>query len=137
VLSSWYRNSNRVKVDNSPSPRKYYRYGTNLIGYTHGNDERTDSLPLIMATEQPKNWSETKFHEFHTGHLHKRKETKFIAGDTYNGVMVRILSSLCSADAWHHSKGFVGNIKAAEAYLWNYNTGYSGHFSSNVIEEGQ
>jgi len=132
VLKAYYSNNPRVEIQNSPNPRKYIRYGNSLIGYTHGCNEKPDGLPLIMATEMKQDWADTECHEWHIGHTHKMKETKHIAGDTYNGVSVRVLPSLASADAWHHSKGYVKNRRAAEAYLWEYDEGYSAHFSTNV-----
>lgn len=132
ILAAWYRHSDRVDIDVSPKLRKYMRYGVNLIGYTHGRDEKPADLPLIMAQECPEDWSQTWHREWHCGHRHKSKETRYTAGDSFNGVRVRILPSLCSADAWHHRSGYVGEIRAAEAYLWNPDAGYAGHLSSAV-----
>ena len=36
-------------------------------------------------------------------------------------------------DAWHSSRGYVGERRAAECYLWSKTTGYYGHYSSNVV----
>jgi hypothetical protein len=38
------------------------------------------------------------------------------------GVLVRIVPSLCPADAWHASMGYRGKL-AAEAYFWDENEG--------------
>lgn len=133
TLRAWFHGNDRVNVDAAPTLRKYHRYGVNLLGYTHGSEEKPADLPLIMAQECPKDWSETLFREWHIGHLHKMKETRYTAGDSYNGVRVRIIPALTAADAWHVSKGYVGGVRSAEAYLWNRETGYAGHFSANVV----
>jgi hypothetical protein len=112
--------------------RKYVEYGTNLIGFVHGDEIKAASLPLLMAQDNPVAWSRTRVREWHIGHFHARRETRFTAGDTIGGVSVRVLPSLCSADAWHAMKGYVGNSRAMEAYLWHHERGYTGHFSSNV-----
>jgi len=132
VLDAYYSNSKDIIIDNSPNPRKYMRYGNSLIGYTHGCNEKPDNLPLVMATERKEDWAETECHEWHIGHTHKMKETKYFNGNTFNGISVRVLPTLASADAWHHSKGYVKNKRAAEAYLWEYTNGYSAHFSTYV-----
>lgn len=134
-LDAWFRYCDDVTVDNGANLRKYYRYGKNLIGLTHGNEERHADLPLIMAQERASDWAETISREWHCGHMHKRKQTKYVAGDTHNGVSVRILPSLSGTDWWHHSRGYVGGMKAAEAYLHEFNTGYAGHFSYNLTEK--
>jgi hypothetical protein len=130
-LWCWYRNADRVNVDCRPKPRKYYRYGTTLIGLTHGNEENPKSLPMLMANEcRDKGWSETTHHEWHIGHLHKQKKTETISTDTTDGVVVRILGSLSAADAWHFRKGYVASRRVAEAYLYSFADGYTGHFNA-------
>lgn len=134
VLEAEFENDPRVEVKNGAKRRKYLRYGVTLLGWTHGNEEKQIDLPLIMAQECPKEWGETLHREWHIGHLHKMKETRFTAGDSFNGVRVRILPSLCAPDAWHYTRGFVKERRACEGYLWNHDSGYAGHFSSNVKE---
>lgn len=134
VLKAWYRHSDCVTIDNDPDPRKYILYGNNLIGYTHGKNEKMDKLPLIMANQRKEDWAATEHHEWHIGHWHKKGETKYNAGDTFGGVIVRTIPSLSAADAWHHETGWINTYRAAEAYLWEHGTGYAGHYSSNVID---
>lgn len=131
-LKGYFRLTDDVRVDDGAVMRKYFRYGTNLIGLTHGNNEKHDRLPLIMAEERRRDWAETTHHEWHLGHLHKRKETRYNAGDTHGGVVVRILPSLSGTDKWHHDMGYVGSVKACEAYLHHHDMGYAGHLSYNV-----
>ena len=133
VLEAVFAGDKGVKVDNSPNLRKYVRYGTTLLGLTHGSEEKVADLPLIMAREEPKAWGECSVHEWHIGHLHKSKETRYIAGDTFNGVGVRVITALTAADAWHHSKGYIKARRAAEAFLWSKTAGYAGHFASQPV----
>jgi DNA repair exonuclease SbcCD nuclease subunit len=133
VLDAWYRNTDRVEVDAGPDLRKYEPYGVNLIGFTHGSEEKHADLPLTMAQEKPAEWARALHKEWHLGHFHKRKQQNFTAGDTHGGVPVRILPSLSGTDAWHYMKGYVKGQRAAEAYLWSFDNGYAGHFSSNVL----
>lgn len=137
VLEAEFKDDPNVVVDNAPTLRKYLRWGSSLLGWTHGSDEKAADLPLIMATERPLDWAESIHREWHVGHLHKAKETRYTAGDSFNGVRVRILPSLCAPDAWHVQRGYVGERRAAECYLWQKDTGYWGHYSSNVPEEAQ
>lgn len=127
-LEAWYRNCDDVSVDTGPAPRKFIRYGVNLIGLTHGSEEPWRDLPTIMATEVPGQWAETEHREWHVGHQHKRKQTQWLSADTIGSVTVRMLPSLSRLDAWHYKKGYCSQ-KAAEAYLWSRNNGYVGHLS--------
>jgi hypothetical protein len=115
--------------------RKYVSYGINLLGFTHGNEEKHGDLPTLMAQEAAGLWREDQHREWHLGHYHKKKQLTHNPQDTQGGTRVQVLPSLSGTDAWHYRKGYVKTLRAAEAYLWNYTNGYSGHFSVNVREE--
>lgn len=118
-LEGWFFNNENVSVDNSANPRKYHLFGKNLIGLTHGNNEKVTDLPMIMAQENPREWAESVYREFHLGHLHHKKEIKYKSTDEYQGVIIRYMSSMSGTDSWHHRKGYIGAKKSAEAFLWD------------------
>lgn len=140
-LSAWFNNDTQVDVNNGASPRKYYPFGNVLLGFTHGSEEKEASLPMIMANdvESKPLWSKTKFHEWHLGHIHRKRNVKYTVLDksrTLNedlGVTVRYLSSLTGTEEWHHKKGFIGSSKAADAFVWNDKTGLVAHINSNLV----
>lgn len=132
TLEALFENNPNVTVNNSSKRRKYHKYGDVLLGFTHGSEEKEANLPLIMAQECPKLWGETKFREMHLGHLHHRKEIKYQSTKEYSGVVVRYMRSLAGTDEWHYGKGYVGNIKGSEAYLWNDEAGLIGSFEVNL-----
>jgi hypothetical protein len=132
VLGRIFEGDKFITIDDGPKQRKYRAYGPALIGFSHGDQGKRSDLPLIMATEAPDLWSAAKHRHWHTGHFHKKAKFSYTAGDTHNGVEVWILPSLSATDAWHYQKGFVGCVRAAEAYLWSKTEGYAGHFSVNA-----
>jgi len=119
ALEDWFHKTPEVNVLNGPKLRKYYRYGKNLIGFTHGDKEKTDRLPMIMANEEAEMWAETDYHEWHLGHNHRKQDIKFQPIKEVDGVRIRSIPSLSATDEWHYTKGFVGNLRSAEAYLWH------------------
>lgn len=133
-LQSWYRNVPDVTIDNRAVVRKYFRWGNVLLGFTHGDRHgpKEATLPLIMAQEEKEMWAKTTWREWHTGHLHKKGQTQYVAGDTYNGVYVRRIPSLCGTDAWHFEKGYVKGWKLAMALLWDKELGYAGELPSGI-----
>ena len=135
TLDAWFKDAQDVFVDNRPTLRKYVQFGKVLIGYTHGDKEKHADLPLIMAQEQKKAWASTLFKEIHTGHLHQRRATQFRNIGEHNGVVVRVLPSLSAAEDWHVSKGYIGNIRSAEAYIWDRECGLVGTAVYNVIPD--
>ena len=134
VLAAHFRNDAGVRVELSPKVRKYTLHGCNLIGFTHGDQEKHRDLPSIMAAEVPDLWAKATCREFHLGHYHKAKQTVHTTTDEFGGVRVRVLPSLSGTDAWHYRQGYVGTKRAAEAYLWDAKEGYIGHLSTNVRE---
>jgi hypothetical protein len=109
-----------VMVDNAPTMRKYHQFGKVMLLFTHGNRGKLADYPLLMATEQPKMFGETIHREAHTGDKHQLKVQE------HHGVRVRISPALCAADAWHAEHHFVGNARAAEAFIWHAEEGLIG-----------
>ena len=121
ALECWYHADPSVTVDNSPVLRKYYRYGNTVIGLTHSDKEKLKDLPMLGATERRQDWAECIFHEWHCGHRHGE------ACMEEKGVKVRTLASLSGSDFWHTAQGYVGNIKAAEGFLFHKDEGLHSH----------
>lgn len=117
VLAAWFRNTADVQVDNRPSQRKYVHHHRNLIGFTHGHNEKHFDLPLLLATEQPEGWAASRHREFHCGHFHSRKHKLFVPSYDRAGVLVRLLPSLCPPDAWHAAMGYRSRLSAEALYF--------------------
>lgn len=131
-LELFYENYPDVVINNHGALRKYYKYGQNLIGLTHGKYEKAAELPLLMANEAPDLWKDTYFREWHLGHIHTKKEYRHLSTNEYKGVVVRYLSSVSGTEEWHHKMGYVGNIKGATGFLWNKDNGLSVTIDSNI-----
>ena len=126
TVKAWFRNAEDVNVDHSPMLRKYYRHGRCLVGLTHGDKERPDDLPMLMATERKEDWSQTRYREWFLGHFHKSAVKIKTVGDEFHGVRVRTLPSLCGTDAWHFGQGYTGNLRSAEMYYLHAERGLAG-----------
>lgn len=124
-LECWFNGHEDVEIDNRPIMRKYHQYGKCMLMLTHGDKGKREDYPLLMAVEQPAMFSSTKYREAHTGHIHQTKTQEF------HGVRVRILPALCPPDAWHSSQGYVGNLRSAEAYIWDAEEGLIGQLYYN------
>lgn len=116
-LECFFHETDDIFINNEPTFRKYFHYGSNLIMLTHGNEGKRADYPLVMAVEQPELFGSTKYREVHTGHYHKTHL------EEYHGVRVRIIPALCPPDAFHAEKMFVGALRGAEAYVWEKNEG--------------
>ena len=99
IMDAYYQNNDRVNVDLGVNPYRYYRYGKNLIGLTHGMTKES-TLAGIMAADMPKEWGETKYRYWYIGHKHQHKILE------YPGCSVEIFPTLASKDAWTNSMGY-------------------------------
>jgi hypothetical protein len=132
VIDHIFQDDKDVTVNKSPRTRKFYQYGKNLILFTHGMDEKTQNLPVIAATEEPKLWANTNFREAHIGHTHTKKTMVWTGIDTNHGMLVRTIPSIATSDSWHYRKGFIRNNFAAQSFLWDNTGGMIGSFTSYV-----
>lgn len=128
ILEIYYQNNPNVTVDTSLLPRKYYKYGKNLLGFTHGNDIKLIDLPMIMAVESPKWWGETKYRFVKCGHFHHQK----MILNEVSGIVVEIMPSLSGTDSWHKNKGYTGNIRSAITALYDKEMGLVGKIYFNL-----
>jgi hypothetical protein len=138
VLAARYDGIKHVSVDNSARLRKYYEFGTNLLGFTHGDSERVSELPLTMAREQPEAWARCGEREFHIGHLHIKEEwanrqLKPVEQDGYSikGVRVRRLASLTAHDFWHTKHAYMDR-RACDSFVYHRDAGFTSALSFNV-----
>jgi hypothetical protein len=117
VIDAWYSKCDYVTVDNRPTMRKYIMIDNTLIGYTHGDKEKIEQLPLIMADEVPELWAKSIRREWHIGHTHSSKSKGFIFSDESRGVRVKTLPSLAPASSWSAGQGY-GSLREAIMILW-------------------
>lgn len=131
ALDAYFRHEEDVTFDLSPKTRKRHLWGPSLIGFAHG-EEKHQALPGIMAGEWPLDWAKSEFRHWHIGHRHKKAQMRYASADTYEGVVVTTIPSLCATDAWHYTQGYVPKYRAAECYLWGEEYGPVGSFSANL-----
>lgn len=100
ALDHVYENEPRVEVDTSPSVFHYLRFGKTLIGIHHGHTCKLPKLPGVMATDRSKDWGETKYRYWLTGHIHHQQIIE------YPGVLVESFNTLAAKDEYAHSGGY-------------------------------
>lgn len=69
-LYNIYENDPRVTIDTSPQHYHYFQFGKTLIGTHHGHGTKMAELPGIMAYDRAKEWGETEYRYWYTGHVH-------------------------------------------------------------------
>ena len=116
ALEKFFENSG-ITFDVTPNNRKYYQYGVNMFGFHHGDGARKTMLPMLMATEEPNMWSNSKYRYFYVHHVHHYTK------EDMQGVTIETLRSPSEADKWHDDNGYTSGKMAVEGFLHEYNTG--------------
>lgn len=111
TLQAWFNKCEQVTFDVSIAHRKYYTYGENLIGTTHGDGAKESDLALLMAHEAAESWAKCKHRYYYTHHIHHKKSKDYMS------VCVESLRSPSGTDSWHHRNGYQHAPKAIEAFI--------------------
>jgi hypothetical protein len=118
VLRHVYRNADDVSVDHRRLKRKYRLEGDVLLGYSHGNEtksqKRVERLPLNMATEAEERWSEADFRVMFLGDIHHKKKYKILHTVDSVGCEVNFLRSVGPQNKYEFDNGFTGVPKTAQ-----------------------
>lgn len=130
-LESHYRNCNEVTCDIGPDPRKYYRFGVSLLGFTHGRYENIKQLPIIMSKARRKDWADVKYSDFFVADKHSKNTRQYDSCEDLQGIRIFRLPCIMPPTFWAHQRGY-DSIRAVETYLYSENRGYSGHLNANV-----
>ncbi len=99
-LKAVFEREPRVEVLSAVNPYIYHRFGSCLIGVHHGDGAKAAALPEIMACDRAKDWGETTFRAWYTGHIHHDSRRD------YRGCTVESFRTMASADAWSHHAGY-------------------------------
>ena len=126
TISSWFSKDKHITFNTSIAHRKYFRYHNTLIGTTHGDGAKEADLPLLMAHETGKDWSECKHKYFYTHHIHHKRSKD------YMGVTIESIRSVSSPDSWHSRNGYQHSPKAVEAFIHHPNDGQIARIMSIV-----
>jgi len=112
AVASWFRKCNGITFDVGISHRKYFTYGNNLIGCTHGDGAKETDLSKLASVES-KEWSTSKHRYIYVHHYHSKRSTDYI------GCTVETLRSPSGPDSWHHRNGYQHSPKAIEGFIHN------------------
>jgi hypothetical protein len=103
MLAFAYEDEPRVKVLETTGYYHYIEYGRNLLGVTHGDKQKAESLAGSMARDMPEAWGRTTFRIWCTGHYHK-EAVKILPGCRH-----KVFAALPPPDSWHASHGYSGD----------------------------
>lgn len=96
-----YENEPRVKVIDNETPYYSYVHGNTMLAFHHGHLMKAEGLPLLFASQYPKEWGNTTKRYCHLGHTHHTEEKE------YSGMKVIRHATLAARDAYAARAGYV------------------------------
>lgn len=101
ALAMYYEDNPRVRIDLTPDPYSWLRFGKVLIGANHSDENsKPEKLAGVMACDRAEDWGQTLYRYMLCGHLHHTFAKEEM------GVLVERFPTLAPKDAWHHAKGY-------------------------------
>jgi hypothetical protein len=140
AVAAWFRDCPEVSASDyntSHNHRKYFRYGGNLLGFTHGDGAKEQDLAALMLDEVPQHLDGARRRYWYLHHLHhkiakrgrghqRRQAEKDLIGMTVlrddagledtEAPQIEYVRSPSPPDGWHHRNGYV-NRQAVECFL--------------------
>lgn len=111
LIEAYFKHDEQLTIDNSTNLFKKFVYGNTLMMFEHGEMRDTD-YPLIMASEFPKEWGNSKFRYTFVGHLHH-----LVVKEYRGNCFVKFLPSLAKSSTWEISKGYKTAPKAEASVI--------------------
>ena len=108
AMAAFYESDERVFVDTSPAIMHKTRFGSTLLGYTHGHTmKKAEGRLAAMATDYRKDFGECEFVYCHSGHFHHATVTECTLG------IDEVHPALASKDAYAARGGWRSYRQAA------------------------
>lgn len=128
--------------------RKYYRFGTNLMGFTHGDGAKEEKLYGVMVDEARQHISECDNLYWYLHHVHHkirktRGELEYLQEKDHTGMTaimagntriqgthlnIEYVRSPSAPDGWHHRNAYV-NLQAVECFVHHPTMGQRARFT--------
>lgn len=82
----YYEAHPRIRVAGVPGEHWFARFGAVLLGANHGHRMRPDRMAMMLATDRPADWGETRHRHFFFGHVHheSKREIGAVRVESFN-----------------------------------------------------
>jgi len=111
-LEAYFRSTDRVSFDTSPSYRKYISYGNTALMFNHGDAIKPAKLASMFPMEFKNDWSRHEHFYIFTGDKHHE-----LAHD-YNGIKFYQIPAFSNAKSlWDEKNGYTCSKAEATGFL--------------------
>lgn len=128
ALALFYSSTPRIEVHQEPGIAWYHRFGSVLLGATHGHTMKADRMAMMLATDRAEDWGQTKHRHFMFGHIHHESVQEV------GPVRVESFSSPAARDSWNAAAGFRSG-RAMSAITYHREDGEVGRHRVNIMDK--
>lgn len=121
-VEAYYNKNKNVTFDVSIAHRKYFQYGKNLLGFSHGDGAKETDMMHLMAHESKELWANTDYRYWYLHHRHHMSKIQYRDGKDYIGGTIEYLRAVSANDGWHNRNGYVAP-QSIYAFLHQKNKG--------------
>jgi hypothetical protein len=122
LLLLMFAKHRNVTITECYTPRQYFRWGSVLQGFTHG-DANAERVAAAMPTEAGNLglWDGAKCRELHSGHLHHEAEKQrlYTGTTTLGGIVRRTHIALTPVDGYHSDNAWVGSTRGMSDWYYD------------------
>jgi len=108
-------------IDCTRIPRKYFRWGSTLIGFAHGDKEKKyiNSLAQTVFLENKNIMADINYVEVLLGDVHHQESFQTLRTKDFKGCTIRFLRAVSELGRWEFSEGYVGIPKSMDAFVYS------------------
>lgn len=122
-LQTYFRNEDRITIDDSPKYRKYISFGSTAMMFNHGDAMKPAKLASIFPIEYREGWSWHENFYIFTGDKHHELSQDF------NGIKFYQIPAFSNAkSSWDEKNGYTGAKAEVTAFLLDYFDGMTNMF---------
>ncbi len=110
TVKAWYRNDDNVDVDDSPLPRKYYKFGETLLALSH--DIKIKDALQIITSEAKNLWSDCEHIICLLAHLHQA-----MTYEKQGYLEIMRLPTLSGWSRWSNNQGYIQSEKKNQSFI--------------------
>lgn len=125
ALSLFYSNTPHIHIHDGPGIAWFRRFGSVLLGATHGHTMKPDRMAMMMAADRAEDWGKTKHRHMMFGHIHHASVLEV------GPVLVESFQSPAAKDGWNAASGYRAS-RAMHAITYHRENGEIGRHRVNI-----
>lgn len=100
AMSLFFSNDPCVTVNINAAIAWYKRFGSCLLGASHGHTMKPEAMAMAMACDRAEDWGQTRFRAYYSGHIHHETAKEIM------GVRVESFQSPAAKDSYNAGHGY-------------------------------